>query len=473
MARLRRYTDPTLPVSKTSVVRYGTGGRKIVSYDVDGSPIYDVEADSPTTIAQATANMAPAQVHGSLRPVNFALTPDQELSSGRKKLNLSGLNDVLPYASNLVNSFRKLPLPIAPNLESGITPNLVNYDATRGIINNKLASFNAETDYKTNNSTIGQALKAKALAGGIEGYNQAAQQEGNTNSIIKNQTNQFNQGVQARNINRTQEYNDNLVSRQLKQQELNSENLADVVDKFQLQRKDKNAQYQEGERNYINALGIDRSLLGQTAIDKLDELNETQRKRLGYNKFGGKLKKYPDGGKIDPNKLKFPQAGDRLATFKEIGVNDSTALYNKGIRPYRNITNSLESPIIKGKGLGRTASDTEYVGEEFPTRLDFAYKENYGQKVGKAILSPAFRSLALKEGYKAPDDFAAALIKEYDTESGTKYDVDTYSYRKPVRTGVKAPVTRHNELGFPTKFPDGKDVKYVSLNRKLGGKLRF
>lgn len=446
MTRLRRYADPTLPTSKISGVKYPNNlFNKGALEDIAFNPEFGDQVTGDTSGAPAP--------------------------SGRK-LNLNGLNDVLPYASNLVNSFRKLPLPIAPNLESGITPNLVNYDATRGLINNKLASFNRETDYKTNNSTVGQALKAKALAGGIEGYNQAAQQEGNTNAVINNQTNQFNQGVQVRNLARQQDYNDNLVSRQLKQQELNSENLANTTDKFQLQRRDKNAQYQEGERNYINALGIDRSLLGQTAIDALDELNETQRKRLGYN-YGGKLKKYPDGGKIDPSKLKFPQAGDRLATFKEIGVNDSTALYNKGIRPYRNITNSLESPVIKGAPLGRTASDTEYVGEEFPTRLDFANRENYGQKVGKAILSPAFRSLALKEGYKAPDDFAAALIKEYDTESGTKYDVDTYSYRKPVRVGAKAPVTRHNELGFPTKFPDGKDVKYIAVNRKLGGKLRF
>lgn len=150
------------------------------------------------------------------------------------------LNSAVPYASNFVNAFRKLPMPYEPQQETYISPSLVNYSGARANAAAELGNYNRETDYKVAQHTLAQGLKAKALAGSIANLNNLAMQEGNTNAFIKNQTNQFNQGIQARNLQRIQDYNDSLLSRSLKQQELNSENIANLSDKYQMQQRDKN-----------------------------------------------------------------------------------------------------------------------------------------------------------------------------------------------------------------------------------------
>lgn len=199
-----------------------------------------------------------------------------------------GLKSLLPYASNIVNSTRELPNPIAPPVETAISPNLVSYDADRTALDNDFRNFSKETDYKVANPTVAQGIKAGAMARKIAGNNQLAQQEGNTNAFIKNQTAQANQGVQSRNIERTRDFNDQLVSRKINQNRLQSENLANLSDKIQMESRDKSMF--DLERRKIATLPIvhkdtgiyDRNL-AKTALDEDEVLN-------GKKRLGGKIK---------------------------------------------------------------------------------------------------------------------------------------------------------------------------------------
>lgn len=215
-----------------------------------------------------------------------------------------GLNKAVPYLSNIANTFRRLPEPSAPQQESYINPSLVNYDATRGKIQNNLANFNRETDYKVSGRTLAQGLKAKALAGATEGLNEAAQQEGNTNALIKNQTAQFNQGTQARNAERVQNYNDARLARTLKQQEFDAENLADTGNKFQLQQHDENMFELEKRK-----LGIIPKFYENGVYNRnLGAEHDQAIKNLG--EFGGYMEM---GGDIDDIKLKTQLLKERQA----------------------------------------------------------------------------------------------------------------------------------------------------------------
>ena len=140
------------------------------------------------------------------------------------------------------------------------------------------------------NSALAQGLKAKALGTFVEGQNQISQQEANTNAAIKNRSTEFNQGIQARNLQRLSDYNDNLTKRALAEQQLDSENIANLSDKFQLQRRDNSLQDLEGRKLLIQSLGLDRSTLGEKSLTDLDQFIEDESTRLGRNrKYGGKI----------------------------------------------------------------------------------------------------------------------------------------------------------------------------------------
>lgn len=152
---------------------------------------------------------------------------------------MRGVESAVPYMSNVANAFRRLPMPKAAPTETPINPNLVNYDAARGAVDQDYQSFAGETDYKVPNAGVAQAVKATGLAKKIAAKNALSQQEENTNAFIKNQTNQTNQSIIARNIERQRDYNDQVLSRGINQQRLASENFADVADKFLMGKRDK------------------------------------------------------------------------------------------------------------------------------------------------------------------------------------------------------------------------------------------
>lgn len=207
----------------------------------------------------------------------------------------SGLKSLLPYASNIVNATRELPNPIAPPVETAMSPNLVSYDADRTNLDNEFRNFSKETDYRVANPTVAQGIKAAAMARKISGNNQLAQQEGNTNAFIKNQTAQANQGVQSRNIERTREFNDSLVSRRINQNRLQSENLANLSDKIQLENRDKSMfDLEKRKLDVLPTLYKDTGVYDRNYKD----LSEEERKALGFKRFGGKIKLSPNGRTI-------------------------------------------------------------------------------------------------------------------------------------------------------------------------------
>src|SRR6185369_8274735 len=136
-------------------------------------------------------------------------TTNDKLSTKNNLSKSNNLKSIIPYASNVVNGFRKLPSPITSQLESPISPNLVNLDASRNAIDVDQRNLNRETDYRVANPAVAQAIKSTTFGKSILGKNQLAQEEANTNAQIKNQTNQFNQGVQVRNIERQNQFNNN------------------------------------------------------------------------------------------------------------------------------------------------------------------------------------------------------------------------------------------------------------------------
>lgn len=268
MRKITTYNDPTFSGTKNSNIVY------------------------PRKAGRANVN--------STRALGTKNLEDKVAGMDTEGFDASALNDLVPYASNIVNSFRKLPTPKQAGFEDTISPNLVNLDAARNNIDVDRRNLDRETDYRITNPAVAQALKASTLGRVIDGKNSLAMTEANQNAQIKNQTSQFNQGVTARNLGRKQTYLDNLTARQIEGQNLQADNLADVGDKYQMQQKDKNLMDLEARKLATLAKNSDNGSFGRNLssnqIEEIRKLNPTLtdaelKEKYGF-RYGGKIKRF-------------------------------------------------------------------------------------------------------------------------------------------------------------------------------------
>lgn len=177
-----------------------------------------------------------------------SVTPVSDLKDKSSFDWKEGVETVMPFVSNLANSFRKLPAVPEPILNDPVAPRYANYNASRAEAVRAVRSANKTADAQLSSSNVAAAVKAANLTQGIRAVNEVNQAEYNTNTQIGNRAIERNQEI-ARENNAKLEYSEaQKVSRSLKQQELNSENLANLADKFQLMTRDRNLRSLEDDK---------------------------------------------------------------------------------------------------------------------------------------------------------------------------------------------------------------------------------
>jgi len=159
--------------------------------------------------------------------------------TGSKKSLGSIIQDIAPFASNIANSFRKLPMPNRSKADDEINAELINLDADRAEATRQRRGANKTAEQNLNSGNSLAATRAANLVGQMREANNINQTESNANAQIKNQAAQVNAQIKRGNNMKTDFYNNQLVERQIKQQQLGAENLADVGNKVQLIARDK------------------------------------------------------------------------------------------------------------------------------------------------------------------------------------------------------------------------------------------
>lgn len=160
----------------------------------------------------------------------------------------STLEKVVPFVSNLANSFRKLPAVPEPILNNPTAPKYANYNASRSEAVRAVRSANKTAEAQLSSSNATAAVRAANLTQGIRAVNEVNQAEANTNMQIANRTTERNQEIERENNAKLEYANAQRVARSLKQQELNAENLANASDKFQLMTRDRNLRSLEDDK---------------------------------------------------------------------------------------------------------------------------------------------------------------------------------------------------------------------------------
>lgn len=154
---------------------------------------------------------------------------------------------IAPYASNIANSFRKVPRIPVPRTMASVTAPRVNYDAARAEIGRQQTAANAGADRGLDENTAA-AVKAGIYGQSISARNNVAQQEGNTNAMMQGQTNQLNASIDANNAGQLNEWQREQVGAQIAGQRASSENISNAADKYMMQQNQQNAAQLDREK---------------------------------------------------------------------------------------------------------------------------------------------------------------------------------------------------------------------------------
>lgn len=142
-----------------------------------------------------------------------------------------GVNKVTPFLSNIVNTFRKVPQPIAPGQLSPITLGRVSNSNEIANIDSVTRSADVAADRGLDGPTSA-AVRASNLSSKLRAYGDSYSRNATQNTEIGNQQNMFNAGIEEKNVRANDEYNDKRVSAQIAQQRMSSENIANASDKY-------------------------------------------------------------------------------------------------------------------------------------------------------------------------------------------------------------------------------------------------
>lgn len=176
------------------------------------------------------------------------LTKKYKWPSDKKKSNFEASNFV-PYVSNIANMFRRVARPMAPDLVNPVVNQKVSLAGARAETEN--ASRAADLAAQGLDAQSGAAVRTSNLATKLRSLNDLSSREAMINAQTGNQTNAINANIDVQNARITNDYRDDLVNAELTQSRLNSENLANMSDKYIAQQTTKDQMKLDKEKTAI------------------------------------------------------------------------------------------------------------------------------------------------------------------------------------------------------------------------------
>ena len=147
-----------------------------------------------------------------------------------KKQAGTDVSDFVPYVSNIVNSFRRVPRPMAPKTIDPVTGTTISLaDAKRQVSDTSRA---ADLSTKDLDAQTGAAIRVGNMASRFRSLSDLNSKEAQINSQLGNQTKMINANIDAQNTGIINQYHDDITNAQIAQQREQSENLANASDKF-------------------------------------------------------------------------------------------------------------------------------------------------------------------------------------------------------------------------------------------------
>ncbi|HEY9658596.1 MAG TPA: hypothetical protein V6C65_09110, partial [Allocoleopsis sp.] len=305
---------------------------------------------------------------------------DKNLNQVAGKVN-EAANAMSPFMSNIVNAFRRPPLPRRGKNFDYTALQKVNLSDERNKISTMYAATNRATDRNVDANTA-EAVKAFNRGDEIAKISSVNEREQNMNTQISNQQAQMDAQVSAANTGLQNKYQDELVERQVAQQREQSANWANVGDKLMMIRNEKSK-----ERTELSKARVLRSMYDKSGVLKRDNAIGQQWKAAGIPDPFGEDYKWLDEKKANGGMLMGPSIKDFI--------------------PRRKLSQGGTLPVSP-------KSEPEVIPEPVPDPL--AEERKFYQSY---IKSPKYRERLLKQGYVDPAQVQADRLQRVNTTQYT------------------------------------------------------
>jgi len=141
------------------------------------------------------------------------------------------LENIVPFASNIANAFRRPPKPIAPNLISPVSLRKPTNGVELREIDRSVNSLNTNADQSLDQNTAA-AVKSANLIQGLRAKGASNERTANQGIQVDNQAATINSQINMANMHKLDQYNDDKVNMQIAKTREASENVSNASDKF-------------------------------------------------------------------------------------------------------------------------------------------------------------------------------------------------------------------------------------------------
>lgn len=166
------------------------------------------------------------------------IDPSKSLPSTGGWQGFGGLNESLPYISNLTNAMQDMPEAPQPAMQRGVTA--PKADMSRAYQNSKDGL--AAGMQMLGKSATGAGMQGNLMANYLRGNSDIAAQENAINMQAKGETNRLNAAIEGGNIERLSGAAQQRMQMKLMKQQRASANMANLTNKIQMANHDKNKQ---------------------------------------------------------------------------------------------------------------------------------------------------------------------------------------------------------------------------------------
>jgi hypothetical protein len=200
----------------------------------------------------------------------------------------------VPYASNIINSFRKIPQATPPTLIDRPAPANISLENSRVDIGRAVRGQNLNAD-RTLDANTAAAVRMGSMAQGMTALNGVNTAEANQNASARQQASQLGAGIDIRNSMLVDAYHNNQTEGQVAQTRNQAANLANAADKFIEQQNNDNRMKLDGQKyrllvQQFGESGVSGRLLTGAGME-LDPKTGLPIDKPVKQAMGGKLKK--------------------------------------------------------------------------------------------------------------------------------------------------------------------------------------
>lgn len=208
------------------------------------------------------------------------------------KKPLSKLKPIIPYVSNVANSFITPKRQSAPSLQSSVSMGRVSMDSSRAGVSQRIRE--ADLGTRSLDGNTGSFVRAANLGQGLKAIADVNERETIANAEISAREASLNAGIEQSNLSKLDEYNNQSVSRDSAIKSGIASNLSNAVDKFvagENLKTERDTDLQKAQIIMSANKGVSNRMLDRMLEEGTLSQTQYDSYKAGKFKYGGKLKK--------------------------------------------------------------------------------------------------------------------------------------------------------------------------------------